>query len=79
MVDREQQGDAVGRGILHLDPEWVQLVSEDGYVFYINRWAGDGAQVTARRADESRSNAATIHTLTCRACTYLCKTSIRIC
>ena len=31
------QGDALGRGYLHLHPSWVQLVSADGQLFYMHR------------------------------------------
>lgn len=37
MVEREQKRDALGRGILHLHPVWVQLVTQSGYTFYVNR------------------------------------------
>ncbi len=37
MLKRERQRDALDRGLLHLDPCWIQLITESGYVFYINR------------------------------------------
>lgn len=35
MLRREQQGDAVGRGLVKLHPFWLQLVTAQGRVFYI--------------------------------------------
>ena len=31
------QGDALGRGQLHLHPAWLQLVTEDGHLIYLHR------------------------------------------
>jgi hypothetical protein len=31
------QGDALGRGQLHLHPAWLQLVTEDGHLIYMHR------------------------------------------
>lgn len=39
MLSREQQGDAAGRGTLHLHPGWLQLVNAQGQVFYVHRLA----------------------------------------
>ncbi len=39
MLARERHRDAVGRGLLHLHPSWVQLVTTTGYVFYMHRRA----------------------------------------
>lgn len=37
MLDRERRGDALGRGVLHLHPAWLQLVTASGFVFYVHR------------------------------------------
>lgn len=37
MMGREAHGDAVGRGLLHLHPSWVQLVTASGFVMYVHR------------------------------------------
>jgi hypothetical protein len=37
MIKRES-GNMNGRGFLHLHPCWVQLVTLQGLVFYVNRW-----------------------------------------
>lgn len=37
MLGRERDGDAVGRGVVHLDPQHVQLVTESGHVMYVHR------------------------------------------
>lgn len=39
MLAREQKREALDRGLLQLDPFWVQLVTKSGYIFYINRYA----------------------------------------
>lgn len=36
MVAREQNGDAVGRGHLHLHPAWLQLLTADGQLLYVS-------------------------------------------
>jgi hypothetical protein len=36
MLDREQKGDAVGRGHLHLHPAWLQLLTPEGHLIYVN-------------------------------------------
>ena len=37
MLDREQRRDALGRGLLYLHPNWVQLVTRSGVVLYMLR------------------------------------------
>jgi E3 ubiquitin-protein ligase SHPRH len=37
MLAREKQGDALGRGCLHLHPSWLQLVTREGYTFYVDK------------------------------------------
>ena len=39
MLDRERRGDAVGRGHLHLHPEWLQLITAEGRPLYFHRLA----------------------------------------
>jgi E3 ubiquitin-protein ligase SHPRH len=36
MVAREQKGDAMGRGHLHLHPAWLQLLAADGQLLYLH-------------------------------------------
>jgi hypothetical protein len=36
MVTRERNGDAVGRGHLHLHPAWLQLLTADGQLIYVH-------------------------------------------
>ena len=38
MISRET-GEPAGRGFLHLHPCWLQLVTMEGLIFYVNRWA----------------------------------------
>jgi len=38
MLAREQQREAVGRGLLQLHPEWTQLVTSSGAVLYVYRY-----------------------------------------
>eukprot|EP00887_Chlorella_sp_A99_P005493 scaffold1.g5493.t1 len=37
MLDRERQGDALGRGHAHLHPGWLQLVTSNGQLLYLYR------------------------------------------
>ena len=37
MLGRERQGDARGRGQLHLHPAWLQLVAADGQLLHLHR------------------------------------------
>ncbi|KAL0028145.1 hypothetical protein WJX77_009970 [Trebouxia sp. C0004] len=39
MLARERQGDALGRGQLHLHPEWMQLLTADKQLVHYNRLA----------------------------------------
>ncbi len=39
MLARERQSDAVGRGVLHLHPSWLQLVTRSGLVLYVHKHA----------------------------------------
>jgi hypothetical protein len=42
MRGRELHSDALGRGVLHLHPAWVQLVTENGTVIYVETWVECG-------------------------------------
>lgn len=37
MLSRERRGDALGRGLLLLHPDYLQLVNEQGWTFYLHR------------------------------------------
>ncbi len=37
MLRREREGEALGRSLLQLHPAWVQLVTRDGFIFYVHR------------------------------------------
>jgi hypothetical protein len=39
MLRRERRGDALGRGLLQLHPMWLSFATEEGFVFYLHRWA----------------------------------------